>query len=296
MKTLVKRIARKAIRLLAPDLANWLERYEYIQECVVPEDLKTKNRSTYVPTDFIGHDGINMHTDEQIELLQGWKEVYPGVFKDLRNDPEINTDCLGKNYVRNGYYATPDAEIYAAMILDNTPSNIIEVGAGFSTIIARKTSRKLDNNCSITVIDPEPRTDIENIADSIIYKRVEDVELGELTISGSTLLFIDSSHITRSSGDIPRLYNEIIPSLPSGALVHVHDIFIPYDYPFQYQERLYTEQYVLQALLCHSSKYRVVFAAHYMSRLHANTMQEVFGDVVGQDDRFYGCSLWFTVN
>lgn len=296
MRTLARRIARKAIRTLAPGLDNWLERYEYINHWVVPEDLKTKNRSTYMPTDFVGHHGIDMHMDEQIQLLQKWKEAYSGVFKDLRNNPEINTDCLGKNYIYNGFYVTPDAEIYAAMILDNNPTNIIEIGAGFSTIIAREVIRQLDSNCSITVIDPQPRTDIESIADFNIHKRVEDVKLGELTISENSLLFIDSSHITRSRGDIHLLYNVIIPSLPSGTLVHVHDIFIPYDYPFQYQERLYTEQYILQALLCYSSKYRVVFATHYMSRLHADIMQEVFGGVVGQQDWFYGCALWFRVN
>ncbi len=72
------------------------------------------------------------------------------------------------------------------------------------------------------------------------------------------------------------------------------DIFIPYDYPLRYQKLLYTEQYVLHALLAHSHKFRVLFAAHYMVRQYAERMQEVFGSVVGREDDFYGSSFWFT--
>jgi len=89
----------------------------------------------------------------------------------------------------------------------------------------------------------------------MIREGSNDIPLGE-----RILFFIDSSHVTRPGGDVPYLYNTIIPALPSGSLVHVHDIFIPYDYTYQYQQRLYSEQHMLQALLCNSSKYWARFA------------------------------------
>lgn len=295
MKALVKQIAKKALFRLTPNLVNQLELNHYIQNWVMPKDLETKNTSTFVPTDFFGHDGIEMHTSKQLERLKKWKDSYAGIFKRLREDTKINTQRPGKNYLHNGTYPTPDAEIYAAMILDYQPLNIIEIGAGFSTIIARKAVNELNNGCKITIIDPEPRTDIKDFVDYILYKCVEDVEISKIPLNEKALIFIDSSHVTRSRGDIPYLYNKILPDLPSGTLVHIHDIFIPYDYPFLYQKKLYTEQYILHALLSHSNKYRVVFSTHYMTRQYPDIMQEVFSDVVGKDDLHYGASFWFEV-
>ena len=103
------------------------------------------------------------------------------------------------------------------------------------------------------------------------------------------------SHVTRAGGDIPYLYNVLLPSVPAGTLVHVHDIFLPYDYPVRYQQRLYTEQYVLHALLAHAERYRVVFATHCMSRQHPDAMRATFGGIVALDDPYFGASLWFEV-
>ena len=267
---------------------------EYLQKWIIPKDLQEKNKFTYVPSDYIGHNGIGMNIAKQIKLLKKWREKYSHIFKKLREDPQINTLCMGKNYLHNKYYPTPDAEIYAAMILDTKPLNIIEIGSGFSTIIAKTIVSQIDNDCKIITIDPEPRTAIKHFADMIIYKPIEDLKLKEIpTNKKKTILFIDSSHITRSRGDVPCIYNKILPNLPSGTLIQVHDVFLPFDYPFKYQERLYTEQYILHALLSYSTKYKIIFATHYMVRKHPKLMQEVFGYIVGKDDLYHGASLWF---
>jgi hypothetical protein len=85
---------------------------------------------------------------------------------------------------------------------------------------------------------------------------------------------------------------KIIPSLPPHVLVHVHDIFLPFDYPFSYHKQLWNEQYVLQAVLAHAA---VVFATHFMSRTYPEEMQlqEVFGAAVGVDKDTFGASFWF---
>ena len=69
--------------------------------------------------------------------------------------------------------------------------------------------------------------------------------------------------------------------LPAGVLVHIHDIFIPFDYPDNYFERFYTEEYLLHALLAHSTKFEVVLATHYLAREYREAMQAVFGPGVG---------------
>jgi hypothetical protein len=194
--------------------------------------------------------------------------------------------------IHNSYYPTPDAEIYAALISLTKPSTIIEVGSGFSTLIARATVKHIGLNCRIHIIDPQPRTDIENVADHIEYKPVERSSLSDFRFSDKTLLFIDSSHVCRSEGDLPFLYCEILPKLPPGVLVHIDDIFLPFDYPDNYFERFYTEEYLLHALLSDSTKFEVVLATHYLTREHPAVMQAVFGPAVGVDPLFFGASFW----
>lgn len=288
MKKFIRRLGEKIVFGLYPDLG-------YLYEKAIPKGLETKDLLSRVPADFFGLDGIELNLPDQIERLKRWRSSYQGFFKDLRGDPAINTGAFGKGHISNPFYQTPDAEVYAAMILDHKPKTIIEIGSGFSTIIARKTAAELNNDCKIVIVDPEPRTDIKKFAESIFYKRVEDLEPDKIIPAEKAVFFIDSSHITRPGGDIPCLYNKILPNLPSGTPVHVHDIFIPYDYPYQFQKRLYTEQYVLHALLADSSRYKVVFATHYMSRHCPEEMRTAFSEVVGKEDAYYGESFWFEV-
>ena len=91
------------------------------------------------------------------------------------------------------------------------------------------------------------------------------------------------------------LFNQVIPSLPPGVLVHVHDICLPYDYPAEYQRRLYTEQYLLQALLAHSPRYRIQLSTHGLCRNAPARVQREFGPAAASDPLHFGGALWFEV-
>ena len=221
------------------------------------------------------------------------------MFRKLREDADINTGLNGQSFgtaaLHNGYYPTPDAEIYAAMILDIRPKHVIEVGSGFSTLVARHAIRFGNVGSKLTVIDPEPRTNVGAAADEVIRAYVEDTDLAGRVWDPSTILFIDSSHICRSRGDVPLLFCKVLPKLPAGLVVHIHDIFIPYEYPTNYDELCYTEQHLLHCLLSGSPCYRTLLSTHNLSRNHASQMQQVFGEKVGRDSIFSGASYWIEV-
>jgi hypothetical protein len=291
MKNLIRRPLKRAAYALFP-----LERLrfaDYAREWAYPRNLPEGNHVINVPERYFGHEGIDLNEDAQLATLRGWKDLNPALIETLRKDPRINTKGLGRPLVHNGMYHTPDAEIYASMILQYNPPQIIELGGGFSSLIARKTLQSQARPGRLVVIDPQPRTDVDNVVDVVIRQFVEDVDLKTLHIERGTILFIDSSHICRAGGDIPLLFCKIIPSLPAGVLVHVHDIFLPFDYPYSYQKQLWNEQYVLHALLAHAQKFNVVFATHFMTRTHLKEMQEVFGQAVGVDKDTFGASFWF---
>ncbi len=240
--------------------------------------------------EWLGHDGIEMHDEVQLGRLRRW-QAYGALFDAIRLDSSINRHAPGSGYVENGWYHTPDAEIYAAMIADGEPELIVEVGGGFSTLIARRTIDELGlASTRLVVVDPSPRIDVGAAADEVVSARVQDVPLDAL-LQDSMLLFVDSSHVTAAGGDVPHLYNRLVPSLPGGTLVHAHDIFIPFDYREDYRERGYTEQYTVHALLAGSDTFSVEFAAVYMSWRHPDAMRATFGQTV--PGRHAGAALWF---
>jgi hypothetical protein len=300
------RLLRRLLRKVSPELTARLRQSDYLDEVVKPRDLVSKDLKNFVPEEVLQFDDLEINIEAQAARVRGWKaKGYAALFDELRADPAINPYATGRGYIDNGWYLSPDAEVYAAMIMDFRPRCIVEVGSGYSTLIARRAVGHLKESCEIVVIDPEPRTQIEKAADRFLRSHVEDADLSGIPIDSRTLLFIDSSHITRAGGDIPLLYNRLLPFAESGALVHVHDIYIPYEYPFMYQDRLYTEQYVLRALLSHSKRYKIELSTYYLSRTQPGAMHEAFGEEVfgraivppapGRDTRFYGESIWFSV-
>ena len=271
----------------------------YLRHSVLPRSADVYDQ--YVPSRRMQVHGLELNEKEQVARLEKWRApAYQQLYERLRGDEKINcpfngTSYLGSTCLHNGWYPTPDAEIYASMIYDFRPDKIVEVGSGFSTLIARSALQYTKLKASVTVIDPAPRTDVEQAADRVIYERVEDTRLDQFALTGRSLLFIDSSHITRARGDVPYLYCEVLPQLPAGTVVHFHDIFIPYDYPTCYDHLCWTEQYVLQAMLGNTTRYHTLFATQYMTRHRTAQMQQTFGPQVGADNLFFGASYWVQI-
>lgn len=273
---------------------------DYAQRELLPR-RPDKRDDSYVPGHEIGACGIDLHVADQLARLQSWQdESHQALFRAIRNDPALNVPCFGRNFrgtdlLHNGWYPTPDAEIYAAMIMDRKPDLIVEVGSGFSTLIARKTIEHCRLQTRLVVIDPQPRTDVRAVVDDAHFCPVEDSPLRTLPLTGRSLLFIDSSHVTRPRGDIPFLFCQVLPTLPTGVTVHVHDIFTPYDYPTVYDGLCYSEQYALQCLLSHSPRYRTLLAAQFLSRQHTEALRAAISPSAAKDPLFFGASYWFDV-
>ena len=246
---------------------------------------------------WIGHAGFELDVAAQLALLDELRgKEYQEAFAALRSDVSINAGLGGVDYaprglIHNGYFPTPDAELYGAMILRTAPHEIVEVGSGFSTRVARAMVDHGGFDCRLRAIDPAPRADITEIANVVELKRVERSSLAASPPPSGSILFIDSSHLVTSGGDGPFLYCELLPRLPPDVLVHIHDIFLPYDYPPVYQEWGYAEQYLLHALLSGSRKFEVVFATLFMCESEPEAIRATFGPEAGTG-LFRGASFW----
>ena len=101
----------------------------------------------------------------------------------------------------------------------------------------------------------------------LLVQRVQEVPLREFSrLEAGDVLFIDSSHVAKTGSDVNHLYFEVLPRLAPGVRIHVHDIFLPHDYPQDWavtDNRSWNEQYLLRALLMYSQAFRVVFGCSY---------------------------------
>jgi len=174
----------------------------------------------------------------------------------------------------NGYFDTPDAEALYLMVRRFAPKRVIEVGCGNSTRVTRQAIMDGGLDTTLTAIDPWPRADIADVVDHFEQATLESVDPGLFGALGSgDILFIDSSHQVRMSNDVAHLFCRIIPELAPGVVIHVHDVFLPYEYPkrFFYDCPSWGEQYVLHALL-QGGGYEILWPGHHLQRDRADAV------------------------
>lgn len=159
----------------------------------------------------------------------------------------------------------------------NGTKRIIEIGSGFSTFAALDTIDKWGNgDIKVTCIEPYPdrlysrMTDKDRETLDVIPDFVHNVNLSIFDIlEKGDILFIDSSHVTKSGGDIPFEYFNILPRLKPGVIIHIHDIYYPFDYPKDWLVRGYTEAFILRALLTDNRKFRMLYFGDYLRKKYS---------------------------
>jgi hypothetical protein len=168
----------------------------------------------------------------------------------------------------NGYFSGLDAAALYGLLAARRPRRYLEIGSGNSTRLARRAIRDQGLETTITSIDPYPRAEIDALCDTAIRQPLEDADLGAFErLERGDVLFFDGSHHAFMNSDVVVLFLDILPRLAPGVLVHIHDIFLPYDYPPDWAMRYYTEQYLLAvALLAPAHAFEVLLPAQFVAR------------------------------
>jgi len=191
-------------------------------------------------------------------LLDGIDSFIPDLKKIGRDEPpepRWNQD----------WFPRLDAAVAYTLVRVGRPKHIIEVGSGHSTRFMARAMRDGEIEGRITAIDPHPRSSLHGIRDlELLRAPVQEIGLQAFDgLKRGDMLFIDSSHVLMPGSDVDLMINRALPGLPSGVLVHFHDIFLPDDYPHDWAWRGYNEQLAVAALLT-SKSYAPVFASHFV--------------------------------
>ncbi|KIL98916.1 hypothetical protein CCC_02366 [Paramagnetospirillum magnetotacticum MS-1] len=156
----------------------------------------------------------------------------------------------------NPWFSAMDAIMLTGMLVRHDPRLLIEIGSGNSTKFARHAITAKRLRTKIVSIDPEPRAEVDALCDEVIRAPAEFVDPSVFSrLKSGDILFIDSSHRSLENSDVTTLFLEVLPELPPGVIVHVHDVYLPYDYPPAAEGLMYNEQYLLSALLLGEAKW-----------------------------------------
>ena len=223
--------------------------------------------------------GIDMNDTIQLDLL---RNHFPEFRHEYDQFPTEPTNEPGRFYFNNGLFDGTDALVAYCMIRHFQPRLIIEVGSGFSSLVAAEAITK-NKNSALICIEPFPleflRQGFRGLR-SLIEKKVEEIGLEFFSqLEPGDILFIDSSHTVKIGGDVNYLFLEVLPRLKPGVIVHVHDIFLPFDYRRDWvvgELRFWTEQYLLQSFLSFNSEFEVLIANAYLAHHWMEELKATF--------------------
>ena len=235
--------------------------------------------------------GIDMNDAGQLELLQ---TVFPLYRDEYDRFPRARTDNPYEFHHDNAFFVGADAIVLYCMVRHFKPQRIVEIGSGYSTRLSAQAIAR-NGSGAITCIEPYP-DDILKSHPGVTELKSSQVQAVDLrvfeSLEANDLVFIDSTHSIKIGGDVTFLFLEVLPRLKPGVIVHLHDIFLPRDYPRAWilEALMFSgEQYLLQAFLTFNAGYTVLFSSSYMTIRHNEAMEQAFSSYPRWKE---GCSFW----
>jgi hypothetical protein len=280
-KSLLRMPSRLLAGLIEGPLAGFLFRNGY-------HVLKRHFYSPVPEEADLGYEGLSTLPGVLIDdaVLEHYAEVASSFNDEVAAFPLERSEDPHQFNLINGNFMAVDAHFYYGLIRHLKPKRIVEIGCGNSTLLAASAlkANALENpatrECKIVAIEPYSYRRISGVPGvEVIPKKVQDVDFDIFSaLSADDILFIDSSHVLRSGGDVWYEYCEILPRLSSGVYIHIHDICLPKPYPRVYfrTRHYWNEQYVLQALLTFSSKFKVIWAGAYYYHKYPDKLTLMF--------------------
>ena len=208
-------------------------------------------------------------------------------------------------------YGPIDAQVLHCFVRHYAPATVVEIGSGISTACILRASRinerEGQRRSRIVSIEPFPTPKlqeqkeialIEEVCQKVPRSVFDELKAGDL-------LFIDSSHTLKLGSELARIYLDIIPDLPPGVFIHIHDIYLPYLYMRTALSNYYDwqETSLVLALLKNNTRLSVqccLSALHYDRPKQMATLLTEYrpeANIEGlqaakADKGHFPCSLW----
>ena len=259
-----------------------------------------------------------MHEDRQLRL---WQAFIDAAYVTIEDHEALLQGTA------EGMFPDLDRTALFCMLRHFAPRRVVEIGSGESTVVAKAALAENARSggglgrqggpfaggsfagsvafdiprvvvADHLVIEPYRsdavpdgvvilKQEVQTMQDFVVFDRLEEGDV----------LFIDSSHVVMPYGDTLMELVTILPRLASGTIVHIHDIFLPWDYPegWGLKNAVYTEQWAVLLMLWGAEKeWEVLWASRFMANTHREAIfrMQNYPRSARRAGRPNGGSLW----
>ena len=236
--------------------------------------------------------GVELNEEAQLQLFEEFTKYYDTLpFKAEKGEGQ-------RYYFENPAFSYADGIFLYSMIRHVKPKKIIEVGSGYSSAATLDTNELFfDDVIKCTFIEPYPTLLMSLMKEgdrdrvTVLSSKLQDVSLNVFSeLSAGDILFIDSTHVSKTNSDVNYIFFELLPSLAEGVYIHLHDIMFPFEYPKEwvYEGRAWNEAYLLRAFLQYNSAFEVVFFYNFLQHFHRERLADAMPLILKNP----GGSIW----
>jgi hypothetical protein len=237
---------------------------------------------------------IDWQVDAQLAAAEELSP-YLGELRDVPNDPPADCSAYGWN---NGFWNNADALIHYGLVRARKPRRYVEVGCGWSSLLLKRALSLNANQgieAEVTLIEPYPNQAIfANLPNHWEIHRTilqrADLKIFDRLEAGD-FLFYDGSHCAKVASDVNWFFFRILPRLKPGVIIHLHDIFLPEEYPESWifeRGQTWNEQHLLQAFLMNNSAFEILIANRFLFHQRRAELEALFQGI----QPAWGCSFW----
>lgn len=236
--------------------------------------------------------GIETNQKKQLSLIERFQSYYSQI-------PFPENEQKGiRYYFKNPYFGHGSSIILYSIIRHFKPKRVVEVGSGFSSAVMLDVNdRFFSGGIKLTFIEPYPdrlyslMNEKDKTSHEIFIDIVQNVPHSVFSeLNDNDLLFIDSSHVAKVGSDVVFLITEILPLLKKGVIIHIHDIYWPFEYPESWvlSGKAWNEAYLVKAFLQFNNYFEILLFNSYLTLHHADHMKKYLPDFIPDG----GGSLW----
>jgi len=231
-------------------------------------------------------------SETYLKFLLECKTFLPDLLS-IETTPRTQTDP----FWMNGWFDSLDALALYGMVALKKPKVFLEIGSGHSTQFAYLAKKRYSQSTKIFSIDPAPRSEIDRLCDEVYPLPLQQMGLLVFErLEAGDILFFDGSHRLLQASDVTVFFLEVLPIIKPGVLIHLHDIFLPFDYPPQWAKRFYSEAYVLAVLFAFAAeKFEILFPSAFVATKPKLTtiFNELWQKYESDGLQPHGGSFWF---
>jgi predicted O-methyltransferase YrrM len=278
---------------LRADLAHWktwMSPGHFYSPIPSLDEIRSRESEIFAPAP-PALPGVDLRAEDQLALVHELARFYPDLPFPRQQSPST------RYWFENWAFSYADAIFLYSMLRHLHPRRVIEAGSGFSSAAMLDTADRWLPDTSFTFIDPDTATldallrpgDRERV--TVLPLRLQDVPLTTFdALSANDILFVDSTHVSKTGSDVNRILFDILPRLASGVYIHFHDVFYPFEYPKEwvYEGRAWNEDYILRAFLEFNDSFEIVLFGTWLAHFHRDLLDELMP--MTRENR--GGSLW----